>query len=608
MSRRRSALLTAALVAWSGVGLAVSTAGASAPPDDTTPASSTDAAAPDDSSADADVPDSDTTADSTADTASATSEPGASAPGSEPSSTWEPEPIEWTESAEWPGTEEGWLEVPIDYSDPDAGTFELYVTRTPAADESARIGSLLVNPGGPGFGGSILGSAARQIYNQPLLDHFDIIGWDPRGTGRSEPAIDCIDDYDAYYAGVDITPDDDAERQEIIDVARDFAEQCAEHNADIIEHIGTNNSARDMDAIRRALGEETISYFGWSYGSELGATWATLFPDTVRAAVLDGAADPNADLTEGSLQQTEGFEGTLTTYLAQCSDDPGCAFHNDGDAEGAFDQLMLKLDAKPIPSEPGRPDITRGVALQAVAEAMYSESSWPELSAALADAAEGDGVGLLRLYDAYYQRLPDGTWDDSLEAFQTIVCMDTADRPTVEEEDADAERFQEIAPRFAPNTTGTYFCTFFPESIEPRVEITGAGAGPIVVCGANGDAATPLASTRKMAETLEDGRLVVIDYDGHTCYGNDPSGCADEIIDDYLVDLVVPDEVTNCPGVLEDLEESEDTAVTETTDSDVAAETDAAADSEAADDSTSGDETAAAAVEDDDDKAESTTP
>ena len=143
-------------------------------------------------------------------------------------------------------------------------------------------------------------------------------------------------------------------------------------NGDIMQFVGTNNSARDMDSIRKALGEDEISYFGFSYGSELGATWATMFPYTVRAAVLDGASDPNADALQFDLQQAKGFEDALTSYLADCSADPDCAFHHDGDAEGAFDRLMLKLDAKPIPSATGRPAVTRGVALQAVAEAMYS--------------------------------------------------------------------------------------------------------------------------------------------------------------------------------------------------------------------------------------------
>ena len=210
---------------------------------------------------------------------------------------FEPEPIEWTSLGD--GIEEAQLEVPIDYANPDAGTFSLYLVRHLADDPTARIGSLLVNPGGPGFGGTYLAGTPSSIYSPDLLDRFDIVAWDPRGTGLSEPAIDCIDDYDQYYAGTDITPDDDAERQQIIDVAEDFADHCVENNEDIIQFVGTNNSARDMDAIRRALGEDEISFFGFSYGSELGGTWATLFPDTVRAAVLDGAADPTADELEG---------------------------------------------------------------------------------------------------------------------------------------------------------------------------------------------------------------------------------------------------------------------------------------------------------------------
>jgi pimeloyl-ACP methyl ester carboxylesterase len=299
-----------------------------------------------------------------------------------------------------------------------------------------------------------------------------------------------------------------------------------------------------MDSIRRALGEDQISYFGFSYGSELGATWATLFPETVRAAVLDGAADPTATLTEGGVQQAAGFEQAIETFLAECSGDPTCAFHNDGDAEGAFDALMQELDEAPIPSETGRPEITHGVALQAVAQAMYSKSFWDRLAEALADAQDGDGSGLLSLYDSYYQRKADGTWGNELEAFQTISCMDDPERLTVEEDDATAAQYLEVAPRFAPNTTGTYFCTFFPPSIDPRVEVTGAGAGPIVVIGTTGDAATPLSSTRAMADTLEDGRLVVVEADQHTGYRvND---CVNDIVHRYLIDLEIPPDETEC--------------------------------------------------------------
>lgn len=449
---------------------------------------------------------------------------------------------DWTECG--PGLECAYMDVPLDYSDTNSDTISIFMTRHLALDRSERIGTLLVNPGGPGFGGSYLAERAENIFSTDLLERFDIVGFDPRGTGRSEPAIDCIDDYDDYFAGGDITPDTEAERQEIIDTSERFTEICFEKNGDVLPHVGTNNVARDMDMIRRSLGEDEISYFGFSYGSELGSVWATMFPETVRAAVLDGATDPEADSLDGSLQQSKGFEQSISTFLARCSDDRSCAFHNDGDAEGAFDELMARMDENPIPTSPGRPDLTRGMALTAVAQAMYTSSRWDELAIALDDARSGDGAGLLELFDAYFQRRPDGSYGNELEAFLNILCADDPTRTTIEAADAEAARFTEIAPRFRPGTTGDYTCVFWPEAIDPRIAITGAGAGPIVVIGTTGDSATPLEGTRNMARVLEDGRLIVVTAEQHTGYTSD--ACAQRTADAYLIDLVVPDEETNC--------------------------------------------------------------
>jgi len=442
------------------------------------------------------------------------------------------------------GLECAHVDVPLDYSDPDSETISIFMTRHLALVPSERIGTLLVNPGGPGFGGSYLAEQAEYIFSVDLLERFDIVGFDPRGTGRSEPAIDCIDDYDDYFAGGDITPDNDEERQEIIASSKDFTEICFEKNGAILPYVGTNNVARDMDMIRRSLGEERISYFGFSYGSELGSVWATMFPDTVRAAVLDGATDPEADSLDGSLQQSKGFEQSISTFLARCSADRVCAFHNDGDAEGAFDELMSALDENPIPTRSGRPDLTRGMALTAVAQAMYSSSRWDSLERALDDARAGNGAGLLDLFDSYFQRKSDGSYGNELEAFLNILCADDPTRTTIEEADAEAARFNEIAPRFRPGTTGDYTCVFWPEAVDPRIAITGDGAGPIVVIGTTGDSATPLEGTRNMARVLEDGRLVVVTADQHTGYTSDP--CAQRTADAYLIDLVIPDEETNC--------------------------------------------------------------
>ena len=300
-----------------------------------------------------------------------------------------------------------------------------------------------------------------------------------------------------------------------------------------------------MDVLRRALGEDTISYFGFSYGSELGATWATLFPETVRAAVLDGAADPNADGLESSLQQLEGFEASLSTFLARCSADATCPFHNGGDAEGAFDALMTSLDENPAPTSNGRPPANLAVAINGVIEAMYSDSYWPQLERALAAAANGDGDGLLALHDSYYQRQPDGTYGNELEAFQTISCADSAERLSVAEEDSLGDEYRKVAPRLVPEgASGGYFCTFFPVAVDPRIEITGAGAGPIVVIGTTGDPATPLSSTEAMADVLDDGRLVVVEADQHTGYG--VNVCVDKVVNDYLIDLVAPRDGMEC--------------------------------------------------------------
>ncbi len=454
-----------------------------------------------------------------------------------------PEPLEWSDFSD--DVDVALLEVPIDYGDPDHGSFELFIARHRATDSDARIGSLLVNPGGPGFGGSDFAIFAPQIYSPDLLAHFDIIGWDPRGTGLSEPPIDCIDDYDIYATAVDSSPETEAERLEMVALAEEFAGECTTNNADIYEYVGTNNTARDMDTIRRALGENQISYFGFSYGSELGAAWATLFPDTVRAAVLDGAADPNADALESSLQQMRGFQDSLETFLARCDGDPDCEFRQGGDATTAYLELMERLDADPIPVEADRPPVNRDVAFVATIQAMYSEQLWPALRRAYADAQDGDGSGLLRLNDQYYQRRPDGSYGNELEAFQVISCADTADRPTVAETDAEVPLFAEAAPLFVPDgSIGSYFCTFFPPPRDPRVDITGAGAGPIVVIGTTGDPATPFESTVRMSDTLEDGRLVIVEADQHTGYG--VNRCVIEVVNDYLIDLDAPDDGTEC--------------------------------------------------------------
>ncbi|MFN8022185.1 MAG: alpha/beta hydrolase [Acidimicrobiales bacterium] len=455
--------------------------------------------------------------------------------------------VEWTEVDT--GIDEARIAVPLDYADPTGDQIEIYVVRHRALKPDKRLGVLFVNPGGPGYGGSDLAAQADFIYGKALLDSFDIIGFDPRGTGLSEPHIDCVDDYDPYF-GVETGPDDAAEDAALQAEAAEFTAGCAERSGDLLQHVTTVEAATDMDTIRQALNEDQVSYFGWSYGTQLGATWATLFPDTVRAAVLDGAVDPTVGRIDGLVFQATGFDASLSTFLADCSSDTTCAFHNDGDAEGAFLDLLSTIETTAIPTAVGRPDLNQGVFELAVAQALYSDSLWPQLAQALADAQAGDGAGVLELYDEYYGRNPDGSYGDELEAYFAITC---ADDPSVggkagitEAVDARAD-FYVASPRIG--TSAAYevlICASFPAGSlgdgDGDFQITGDGAGPIVVVGNTGDPATPFEGSKRMAEALEEGVFVEVEADQHTAYGL--NACINNAIDQYLVKLTVPEGVT----------------------------------------------------------------
>jgi pimeloyl-ACP methyl ester carboxylesterase len=437
----------------------------------------------------------------------------------------------------------GSLSVPVDYDDPAAGTMEIYMVRH-LARESKRVGSLLVNPGGPGVPGSLLGERAAGIYSRNLLDAFDIIGFDPRGVGRSSP-VDCVKDLDPIFS-VDPTPDDAAE----LEIARQSAallrDGCAANvNPQLLANISTANVARDMDRIRAGLGEATISYFGFSYGSELGAVYATMFPDTMRAVVLDGAVNPNRSSQETTVEQSANIERITVEILQACVEQSDCEFANGGDPLVAYDNLVKQLDATPARSRDGRPPVGPGILYWATVKALYSPSTWPVLWDALAAAVDGDGRGLLAMYDNYLGRRDDGSWDNSFEALLAIRCLD--DPGAVADDDVEdlRVRLAEVAPRMGPIGIDQTFCADWPVPPEPRAKVTAAGAGTILLVGATGDPVTPLSTTQELASQLQDASVLIRNGDGHTSYAGG-SGCITDAVDDYLINLNVPENNTTC--------------------------------------------------------------
>lgn len=455
--------------------------------------------------------------------------------------------IDWAPCPDNDEIECGSLDVPLDYDDPTGPTITLALQRTLATGPE-RIGSLLFNPGGPGV--STLDfdyvSVLPLVFDEALVERFNIVGWDPRGVGRSEP-VDCVDDLDPYLNAVDPTPDDDAEQAALDQAGQDLAAACHDADGDLLPHVSTQDTARDMDAIRNALGEATISYFGFSYGSELGAMYATLFPQSVRAMVIDGATNPSPDPTAEARESAVGIERALDRVLRDCAEDDGCAFHSDGDPFTAYDELFAALDANPLPAPDGRPPIGQAAMTWASIGALYNEADWEPFTEALADARDGDGDALLAAADDYWFRAPDGTWDNTFEALNAINCVDGPAPP----DGADARALAAEIIALAPRTGGWWAtqvrCVGFP-TVEP-VAITGGGAGTILVLGNTGDPVTPIESTAAMARALEGGRLVTFQGEGHTVYieavtaGSD---CVVDAVNDYLIDLVAPNEDVVC--------------------------------------------------------------
>ena len=436
------------------------------------------------------------------------------------------------------------LVVPLDHGKPLGRTIELALSRRPADGDA--IGSLLFNPGGPGVAAIPYLADADFLFSSELLENFDIVAWDPRGTGDSSP-VDCIDDLDEFYA-LDRSPDDLREVESIIHVTDTFVFGCVENSEDLLPHLGSMDTVADMDAIRTALGEEQLTYIGFSYGTYLGALYAEAYPDRVRALVLDGAIDPSLSPEVVNHDQAIGFESALNAFVADCEDDDDCAFGG-SDVRAAYDALLAQIDAESLPANiddeerllgPGEADL-------GVATALYAgEDGWPILADALNEAAQGDGTQLLELSDAYTDRTRGGFYSNQGEAFYAIGCLD-APSPSYEELEDLAEEAAVDAPAFGAATFWLSSpCAEWPE--EPTGtphEITASGAPPIVVIGTTGDPATPLRWAEGLASQLESGVLLVFEGEGHTAYARG-SSCIDDAVDRYLIDLEVPDDETRC--------------------------------------------------------------
>ncbi|MFL6004081.1 MAG: alpha/beta hydrolase [Nocardioides sp.] len=439
------------------------------------------------------------------------------------------------------------LEVPLDYDDPDGRTIDLALLRVPATGDH-RVGSLVVNPGGPGQSGTDFAAQADLAFGDAVLESFDIVGFDPRGVGESAP-VDCLGDRELdELVAADPDPDTAPERREFVRLSEALVTGCAERSGALASHVSTIEATRDMDVLRAALSDSTLDYFGASYGTELGATYAELFPERVGRFVLDGAIDPSLDFRELALGQAAGFETALRAYVEDCIKTQNPCFLGDSVEEGLtrISELLDQIDAKPLPTATGR-QLQIGNAFYGIVLPLYVRDYWFLLTSALGDALDGDGSALLRLSDLYNSRGANGYTDNSREAFTAISCLDDPSSIPPDEVPAETSRFEKASPTFGDVFAwGLVSCRGAEAgSTQEPLEVDGSGAAPIVVIGTTRDPATPYAWAKSLAGQLDSGVLISRDGDGHTGY-NKGNECVDDAVHAYLLDGEVPDDGLSC--------------------------------------------------------------
>lgn len=489
------------------------------------------------------------------DSAGGSASAGAFAPSATPAAglnRYYQQKLSWRECGA-PGFECASMTVPLDYAAPGSGDdLKIAVSRKKAQKGGGpRIGSLLVNPGGPG-GSAIdyLQSAAAVGYPAPVRARYDIVAFDPRGVARSEP-VTCLTDRGMdRFTRTDSTPDDQAEINSLVTAGKRFANGCERRSGAVIPHVSTVEAARDMDVLRALLGDERLNYVGLSYGTFLGATYADLFPKRVGRLVLDGAMDPTVPALAAGRGQAGGFERAFRAFAADCVRLSGCPLGRGTVAEAGadLDRFFARLDSAPVPTEDPDRDLDEPLAVTGVMAAMYEDSYWAVLREALQSAKEGDGTGLLRLSDLYYERDDDGKYGNLMYANAAVNCLDL---PPAARTPADVEKalpsFHKASPRFgAMMAWAGLSCASWP--VKPTGEahrVEAEGAAPILVVGTTRDPATPYEWAKGLASQLDSGVLLTFEGDGHTAYTRG-SDCVDTAVNTYLLEGETPPNGKRC--------------------------------------------------------------
>lgn len=424
----------------------------------------------------------------------------------------------------------GTLTIPLDYAKPFGATIGIAVARHLAEDPAQRIGSLVINPGGPGVSGIDDFPNELSVLTPQLLDDFDIVTFDPRGVQRSDP-VTCGEVPGAAPSNLpDPVPQTAAAQKATLASMRQFGVDCEKASGSILPFVGTVDVARDLERLRIALGDPGLTYMGQSYGTLLGATYAEMFPTHVRAMVLDSAIDPALSFGQITLGQAEGFEGALGSFFAWCGANASCPWQTTDDPTAAVLSLLARSRIAPAPAAGGR-TAGPGEIYNALLEGLYSESDWPTLGDALAADAQGNGAPVVAMSNDY---IADGSTNGA-DAGEAIDCLDHPVSRDLGGYAALAARYGAVAPVFGPLLAwGQASCAVWPVPPTRRPAPAHAeGSPPILVVGTTHDPATPYAWAVNLAHELSQGVLLTRDGSDHVAYFY--SACVRADVQTYLV-------------------------------------------------------------------------
>jgi pimeloyl-ACP methyl ester carboxylesterase len=435
------------------------------------------------------------------------------------------------------------LRVPQDWTHPNEKTFSVALMRARKQHQSNRIGSLLVNPGGPGASGIELAAQAPLFLPQALQERFDIVGFDPRGVGESSP-VRCISDKAKDTQIVEDPTPGQAGLAEQSKTATDIAKQCRDKYGDTLRYYSTEQTARDMDAIRSAMGDAKLNYLGYSYGTLLGSVYAKLFGPNIRSMVLDGPIDPNLNNVETSRQQAAAFEKAFDAFANNCRQ-RGKDCKSGTNPRATMQRVIAKSNTDPARDSDGR-RATEGVVVSAAISALYTQERWGQLDSALHDLDTGRKAdSAFSLVDEYFGRKQSGKYDNSTDAELTVTCTDDPNPPSAGRINQLRTQWQREYPVFGATLASSLLgCSTWQGGHDPYETGQATGAPPIVVVGTTGDPATPYANAARLAQLLGTGTVLTWQGEGHTAYPQ--VGCITNAVNDYLISLRVPENGARC--------------------------------------------------------------